>query len=114
MKVWLCAGPHEGVFGDGKWRLLRAIEETQSLAAAAEALHMSYRKAWGDIRKAERTLGVPLVTRRRGGAGGGSTQLTEAGQRWVRDYSDFRAEVEQNVHRAFEEWIGGRLHQPSS
>ena len=108
MKVWLCAGDQQGVFGDGKWRLLQAIEETQSLVAAAESLHMSYRKAWGDIRKAERTLGVALVTRQRGGADGGSTQLTEAGQRWVSDYSAFRRQVEDGMHRAFAECMKGR------
>lgn len=79
MRVWICSGAHEGVFGDGKWRLLNAIEKTQSLAAAAESLRMSYRKAWGDIRKAERTLGVALVTRHRGGSEGGSTELTDGG-----------------------------------
>jgi molybdate transport system regulatory protein len=107
MKVWICAGEQEGVFGDGKWRLLKAVETTGSLAAAAEALHVSYRKAWGDIRKAERTLGVPLVTRSRGGATGGSTQLTEAGQRWIRSYSAFRKQVEDGMHRAFAECMKG-------
>lgn len=107
MRVWICSGAHEGVFGDGKWRLLNAIEKTQSLAAAAESLRMSYRKAWGDIRKAERTLGVALVTRHRGGSEGGSTELTDAGRRWIQRYSAFRKQVEDGMHRAFVECMKG-------
>ena len=35
-KLWLSTEDIEGVFGDGKWRLLRSIESEGSLAAASE------------------------------------------------------------------------------
>jgi molybdate transport system regulatory protein len=96
-KLWLSSRSAEGVFGDGKWRLLKAIQKQGSLKAAAKTLRMSYRKAWGDLRKAERHLGVTLVSRQRGGTTGGGTELTEAGKKWLKAYSRLRADAEKVV-----------------
>lgn len=100
-KLWLSTDTAEGVFGDGKYRLLRAIASGGSLRAAATTLAISYRKAWGDLRKAERHLGVPLVERSRGGCTGGSARVTEAGRAWLAAYAAFRAELEQSAANAF-------------
>jgi molybdate transport system regulatory protein len=102
-KLWLsrCG---EGVFGDGKWDLLSAIDREGSLRAAADALEISYRKAWGDLRKAERTLGVAFLERHRGGSDGGESRLTPEGRKWLAEYARFRTEVEQKVNKAFARW----------
>jgi len=50
-KLWLSTEDAEGVFGDGKWRLLKKIDAKGSLKAASQSLHISYRKAWGDLKK---------------------------------------------------------------
>ena len=55
-KLWISSDEAEGVFGDGKWRLLEAIEKDGSLNAASRSLGISYRKAWGDLKKAESCL----------------------------------------------------------
>ncbi|NVL91397.1 MAG: LysR family transcriptional regulator, partial [Desulfobacterales bacterium] len=60
-KLWLSTENVEGVFGDGKWRLLKAIETEGSLKAASERLYISYRKAWGDLKKAQEALNATLV-----------------------------------------------------
>ena len=78
-KLWLSSKEAEGVFGDGKWRLLKAIETEGSLKSASESLQISYRKAWGDLKKAERYLNIALVEKQRGGEGGGGSDLTEQG-----------------------------------
>lgn len=100
-RLWVSSGETEGVFGDGKWRLLEAIEKEGSLKAASQALEISYRKAWGDLRKTERSLGVCFVEKRRGGAGGGEAVLTDAGRRWLAAYGRFRSEVERAVSQGF-------------
>ncbi len=51
-KLWLSTKDIEGVFGDGKWRLLEAIETKGSLSADSKMLSISYRKAWGYLKKA--------------------------------------------------------------
>jgi len=103
IKLWLSTEEHEGVFGDGKFRLLNSIETHGSLRAAAEVLKISYRKAWGDIKKAEKGLGRSLIERRRGGAAGGSTTLTPEGKKLIAAYSDFRAKTHEQIARSYEE-----------
>jgi molybdate transport system regulatory protein len=100
-KLWLSTDKAEGVFGDGKWRLLNAVKTHGSLKSAAQSLGMSFRTAWGDIQKAEKHLGVALMTRHRGGERGGGTVLTPEGKRWIVAYARFRAEMDKNADKAF-------------
>src|SRR5262245_9323265 len=46
--------------------LLQAIADESSLAAAATRLDISYRHAWGMIRRANREFGAPLLNMKRG------------------------------------------------
>lgn len=59
-KLWLEKNDRV-IFGPGRFELLEAIEECQSLSAAAKKLKMSYRAAWGRLRASEERLGMPLV-----------------------------------------------------
>jgi len=104
-KLWLNGPGVEGVFGDGKCRLLEHIETKKSLRAASDALHISYRKAWGDLRKAQNALGVTLIEQHRGGRQGGRTVLTEQGKRWLQAYGCFRREIEAAVQASFEKFF---------
>ncbi len=108
-KLWLHGEESEGVFGDGKWRLLKEIERQGSLKAAAETLGISYRKAWGDLRKAEQRLGIKFIEKHRGGHDGGETCLTEVGKEWVKGYGRLRAKVEEAVDEGFNEHFGKHL-----
>jgi len=89
-KLWL--ETEEGyVFGPGVFNLLNRIEETGTLKEAARDLGMSYRYAWGLIRRAEDTLREPLISASKGGRlGGGSTEVTEMGRRLVEDFERLR------------------------
>ena len=51
------------VFGLGRLQLLRQVERCGSLKAAAEALGMSYRGAWGKIKATEELIGEKLIER---------------------------------------------------
>ncbi len=90
-KVWL--ETDEGfVFGPGVYSILRKVEETGTLKDAAEALDMSYRFAWGLVKKAERKIGEPLLVTHKGGrAGGGGTELTRMGRQFLEDFSRVEA-----------------------
>lgn len=48
-------------FGLGRAQLLENIEECGSLKKAAERMGMSYRGAWGKIKKTEEILGIRLI-----------------------------------------------------
>jgi len=108
-KLWLSSKKEQGVFGDGKWRLLQAIEKEGSLSSACKLLGISYRKAWGDLKKAERGLGVSLVEKHRGGKLGGRTVLTDSGKRWAKAYRKFRVGIEKAMERAYDKHIKGLM-----
>jgi molybdate transport system regulatory protein len=109
LKLWFNNDGVNGVFGDGKWRLLKAIEDTESLSAASRSLRISYRKAWGDLKKAQDALDTALVEKQRGGNAGGKTVLTDDGRKWIEAYARFRRDVETAVERAFEKRFEGLL-----
>jgi molybdate transport system regulatory protein len=104
-KLWLNTADAQGVFGDGKWRLLKAIDTEGSLTAASELLGISYRKAWGDLKKAQESLNVPLVQKYRGGRLGGKSGLTDQGRKWVKAYTAFRGDIEKAVEKAYQKHI---------
>lgn len=99
------------VMSDYRLRLLALIAETGSLAAAAAAMGLSYRRAWGKIKELEANLGFPLVHSEVGGAGGGHTTLTHQGRHLVEAYSRFRSRVEAAVTTAFAEELGSIASQ---
>ena len=107
-KLWLSTKNAEGVFGDGKWRLLKAIESTGSLTAASKMLGISYRKAWGDLKKAEKHLGISLVRKQRGGKAGGKTSLTKEGKKWIVAYGKFRNDVKKTVDKSHKKYFTPR------
>ena len=77
-------------FGEGPCRLLRGVERTGSLRAAAQELEMAYSKASRLIRQAETSLGFALTTRSTGGKDGGGSVLTPEGKRLLAQYEAYR------------------------
>ena len=87
------------VFGEGRARLLEAIEEARSLAAAARQLGMPYRTAWKHLNAMEKGFGKKIVERKTGGARGGGCRLTDAGRKLLRGYEKFRAGLEETLEK---------------
>ncbi len=83
----------EYVFGEGTCKLLEKVKEEGSLSAAARALGMSYRYAWGIVKDVEKRLGVPVVKTRKGGKHGGKTELTKTGLSLVADYERLKKTI---------------------
>ncbi|MBT00364.1 MAG: hypothetical protein CMI01_17065 [Oceanospirillaceae bacterium] len=61
-------------------RLLDAIATTGSLTRAAQRLGVSYKTAWNHLRELDRDSGTSLTLGHTGGARGGGSSLTEAGE----------------------------------
>lgn len=104
-KLWISLKNGEGILGDGKWLLLRTIEEAGSISKAAEKLGISYRKAWGDLRKIEELLKVTVINKQRGGVARGSTTLTKQGIVLIRAYSRFHDNFEQSFRKSFDRFM---------
>ena len=99
-KVWL-EEKGSPLMGAGRAELLRAVERTGSINAAAKALEMDYRRAWGLIDSMEKRLNFKLVVRRRGGSGRG-TSLTAEGRRLLDLYEIFERRAQRSVDRQFQ------------
>ena len=79
-----------------RWRvqLLEAVDETGSISAAAERMRIQYRLAWERLEEMEEGLGIHLLDRHAGGAGGGGAQLTAAALELVARFNQLAAEVD--------------------
>lgn len=91
--------------GDGKWLILQKIEETGSLMAATEALGITYRKTWGDLKKIEKKLGFNILEKTRGGKEGGQTILTDRGKKLIQAFGQFHQNIEKDITAAFNTFI---------
>ena len=72
--------------GPGKVELLEHIARTGSLRKAADAMEMSYMRAWTLVQTMNRCFRKPLVVTKRGGAEGGAALVTEDGKAAVALY----------------------------
>lgn len=103
-KLWLSAVSGEGIIGENKYQLLKTIEKLGSLKAAAEALGVSYRKAWGDIKASEELLGYDLTEKTRGGVGGGKSALTDKAKKLLEAYDALHRKMDDAIEDAYEDF----------
>jgi molybdate transport system regulatory protein len=104
-KIWLSDRRNNGILGDGKWRILKLIDEKGSLKAACKELGYTYRRTWGNLKKIEDFFGFPLLEKHRGGTEGGSMMLTEEGKKLVKAFDKFHEAVDSVIQKGFEEFI---------
>jgi molybdate transport system regulatory protein len=79
-------------FGLGRMKILKCIQNGQSLKGAAESMGMSYRAAWGKIKKTETVMGVKLIEKKGGNRSG--YQLTQKGSELMKLFDQWFNEVE--------------------
>lgn len=104
----------ERFFGEGPYRLLLGVEQTQSLRASAQRMGMAYTKAFRIIKNAEAHLGFPLLERMVGGKGGGGSTLTPEGKELLKRYGAYRLSCDQMAERLYQEHFSGFLPAASS
>ncbi len=100
VKVWLEVDG-QYVFGFGLSEILKAIETTGSIKAAARQLGKSYRYVWGRIKRAEEAIGQPLVRTRVGGKDPRRSSLTPRASQLVADYDALRNRMFEVVEQEF-------------
>ncbi len=89
------------VLGPGKADLLAAIGSSGSIRAAAEALGMSYMRAWTLVRTMNAQFRSALVEKVRGGTERGGARLTGRGERVLEIYQAMSRKAEKAIAR---EW----------
>ncbi len=84
--------------------LLRLIEKYGSILRASISAGIPYSKAWDIITRIERTLGIKIVERKRGGARRGGTRLTDYGIKLLEYYEKLQHDLIDKHHKTMEAW----------
>ena len=91
-RIWIESD--EGMFlGNGRVRLLKAIDETGSLSKAAKKMSMSYKKAWNLIDSVNKHAEQTVVKTSTGGKDGGGTEVTDYGKALIAQFEALNAET---------------------
>ena len=106
-KFWI-ENKGEVVLGGGKASLFLAVDRLGSIQRAAEEFGMSYRHAWGAIRKIEQRAGFKILDTRLGGKDGGA-QLTPKGKEFIWEVDSLIKDLQGIVEKRFRQKIGGLL-----
>ncbi len=101
-KFWI-ENKGEVVLGSGKAALLGAVHENGSIQRAAEGFGMSYRHAWGIIKKMEERAGFKLVNVQVGGGKGKGAQLTGRGRDFLEQFTLLEESLRKMTMEKFKE-----------
>lgn len=81
-RIWIEAGD-KVLIGEGRLKLLKAIEAEGSLSKAAKSIGMSYKKAWNLMDAVNKSAKKAVVTKTIGGQKGGGTVITPYGKKLI-------------------------------
>lgn len=83
------------LLGSDEFLLLEAVEQQGSLTAAAQQAGFSYKKAWLLAERINNLAQTPFLARSKGGADGGSTELTDQGRHFLDLFRQLRSLSDQ-------------------
>ena len=83
--------------GPGKVQLLELIDQHGSIRSAANAMDMSYRRAWLLLKETEDLMGAPVIIAETGGSKGGGAALTPLGRAVVEKYRAIEKHATESV-----------------
>jgi molybdate transport system regulatory protein len=109
-KFWI-ENKGEVVLGGGKAALLLAVDRLGSIQRAAEECGMSYRHAWGAIKRIEKRAGFKIVDTKLGGKDGG-TQLTPIGRGFIGKVDSLLKDLQAIVEERFSQNVEDLLTNP--
>jgi len=106
-KVWL-ENKGEVVLSNGKFGLLKKIDQSGSIQKAADQFGMSYRHAWGMLQKIEQRSGMKLLETQIGGKDGGGAKWTPKGKTFLAQYEAFSKGLDELIQKKFEKAFSPR------
>ena len=86
-RIWIESEEHV-LLGEGRVRLLKAIDETGSLSKAAKSINRSYKKAWTMLDSINKSAKKPVTINSIGGKGGGGAELTNYGKTLIEAFDN--------------------------
>jgi molybdate transport system regulatory protein len=103
-KFWI-ENNGEVVLGGGKADLLLAVDRLGSIQRAADEFGMSYRHAWGSIKKIEQRAGFKVLNTKLGRKDGGA-QLTPRAKEFVARMDSLLKDLQSLAAERFNQKIG--------
>jgi len=93
-RLWL--ETEDGRFlGIGRLELLEHISALGSISKAAQAMGMSYKRAWDLVSSLNAQATTPLVATQTGGSKGGGAVVTAAGQQAIAEFKALQARFQE-------------------
>lgn len=90
-------------FGCGRYELLKKIDELGSLKLASESLGLSYRGAWGKVKRTEEIIGQKLIYKLNNKEG---YMLTGFGRELMNEFGAFYDDVAEYASRKGGDLLG--------
>ncbi len=109
-KFWIETEDGKSILGEGKWKLLKAIQETGSLKEATKIMDLSYRKTWQNLKNIEKKLGFQIIEKTRGGEKGGHTTLTKKGNEMVTFFDKLYQEMDPAIKHKYDKLLKDLNH----
>lgn len=107
-KVWIDDDHGNVIFGNGRLRILEAIDRLGSMNKAAKELNMSYRALWGRIKSTEERIGAKILVTKLGGGKNRGSALTTTGKRLVKSYKRLKDQIVKVADQKFEKIFAGK------
>ncbi|HOC77205.1 MAG TPA: LysR family transcriptional regulator [Methanofastidiosum sp.] len=96
-KFWLEDKDKKYILGEGTAELLLKVKELKSISEAANYCNISYAHAWRKIREIEKSSGQEIISKTRGGKGGGHSELTPFGEKILEEFLKTRKDIEMYI-----------------
>ncbi|HKL56945.1 MAG TPA: LysR family transcriptional regulator [Sphaerochaeta sp.] len=103
-KLYLVDEEGNKFMGIGVLWLLQHIREHKSLRKGSSVLGISYSKAFAMIRNLEKSLGVAILDRKKGGARRDGATLTPFAEQFIMLYETFEQEAKLTLDRPYEQF----------
>jgi molybdate transport system regulatory protein len=110
-KIWIEDKHGNVIFGSGRLKILKAIQQYGSINAAAKELKMGYRAVWARISATEKRLGKKLLVKQSGGATGGGSQLTPLAEHLIETFGNVQQKIEKETDELFEKELATHLNK---
>ena len=103
VKVWIEDENRNLIFGSGKTEILNQIDQTGSIAKAAQNVGMNYKKAWSHIKILEEYIEDDLVITKKGRGEDSGTKLTSKAKELISLYKTLDEDIKNYSKQRFKE-----------